>query len=243
MPTQGELEYFRSMGTDELRHAAGKPWSDADCGLYLMELGAMMGCLPESGRLLDIGCGTGWTSVLFAQRGFDVVGQDVAAEAISAGRKLKEERGLTNLEFVQADYESPAFENEFDVAVFFDSLHHSLDERKALGSAYRALKPGGICVTSEPGVGHARRSTAAVKRFGVTERDMGPGRIVRAARASGFRCVGIHPHASHLYVSLFRSRQHGLTAKVFRIPGMRTAAAVVSLVLLKYASGIVVLQK
>src|SRR5690606_21562244 len=80
--TQGEFDYFKNLGEAGLRHAMYKPWSDPQCGLYLMELGAIIGLLPEKGRLLDLGCGTGWTSVLFAQKGFDVVGQDLVPEAI-----------------------------------------------------------------------------------------------------------------------------------------------------------------
>ena len=59
MATQGEHEYFEKIGRDGMQHATHKPWSDAECGLYLMELGAMLGLMPERGRLLDMGCGTG----------------------------------------------------------------------------------------------------------------------------------------------------------------------------------------
>jgi SAM-dependent methyltransferase len=166
MATQGEYDYFKNIGTDGMRHAAHKPWSDAQCGMYLMELGAMMGLMPEGGRLLDMGCGTGWTSVLFAKKGYRVVGQDLVPEAIDAARRLGRENSLDHLDFVVGDYESLAFENEFDVVVFFDCLHHAVDEVGALKSAYRALKPGGICITSEPGLGHERRSAAIMQEFG-----------------------------------------------------------------------------
>lgn len=89
--------------------------------------------------------------MLFAKRGYDVVGTDLVSEAIEAGRQLKEKEGLANLEFVVGDYESLAFQEEFDVVVFFDCRHHALDEVSALQSAWRALKPGGICVTPRTG--------------------------------------------------------------------------------------------
>lgn len=243
MPTQGEFEYFKNIGEEGMRHAIQKPWSDSQCGLYLMELGAMLGRMPDKGRLLDLGCGTGWTSVMFAQKGFDVVGQDLIAEAIEAGRKLKEINHLENLDFVQCDYEALAFKEEFDIAVFFDSLHHAMDEEKALNSAYRALKPGGICITSEPGLGHARRSKRVMEEFGVTERDMHPGKIIRAARKSGFKCIGVHPHASYLYISLFRERNGGLLTKLFRLPGARSLVAIFCILFYKHLAGIVVLKK
>ncbi len=243
MATQGEYDYFKNIGADGMRHATHKPWSDRQCGLYLMELGAMMGLMPEGGRLLDMGCGTGWTSVLFAKRGYDVVGQDLVPEAIEAGRSLKEQQGIGNLDFVVGDYESLGFKEEFDIVVFFDCLHHAVDEVGALASAYRALKPGGIVVTSEPGWGHERRSAAVVAEFGVTERDMHPAKIIRGAKKVGFRKFNVVPRASYLYISLYRRDLHGAVGRLLRIPGMRTLVGLATVLFSKHQSGIVVLQK
>lgn len=243
MPTEGEFEYFKNLGEEGMRHAIHKPWSDAHCGQYLMELGAMLGLMPPQGRLLDLGCGTGWTSALFAQKGYEVVGQDLVPEAIEAGRRLKDTLGLKNLDFVVADYESLAFESEFDIAVFFDCLHHSMDEVRALDSAYRALKPGGICITSEPGVGHARRSKEIMARFGTTERDMQPSRIIRAGRQVGFRPVGVYPHASDFYISLYRRHHSGKVTRLLGIPGFRSLAGIFSILVYRHMAGITVLRK
>lgn len=243
MATQGEHEYFKNIGADNMRHATMKPWSDAQCGLYLMELGAMLGLMPEGGRLLDMGCGTGWTSVLFAKRGYDVVGQDLVPEAIEAGRALKRENGLANLDFVVGDYESLQFKEAFDVVVFFDCLHHAVDEVAALQSAYRALKPGGICIASEPGRGHERRSAAVMAEFGVTERDMHPAKIIRAGKQVGFRQSSTHPHASYLYISLYRQQPRGMLGKLMRIPGMRTLIGMAVVLFSKHQAGITVLRK
>jgi SAM-dependent methyltransferase len=243
MATQGELDYFKRIGDAGMQHATNKPWSDSQCGLYLMELGAMMALMPETGRLLDMGCGTGWTSVLFAKKGYDVVGQDLVREAIEAGRELKLAHGLRNLDFIESDYESLTFENEFDVVVFFDCLHHAVDETSALASAYRALKPGGICITSEPGIGHARRSAAIMEEFDVTERDMHPAKIIRAAKKCGFKSWNVFPHASYLYISLYRRAQLGRFDKLFSIPGMRSLTAICCVLFSKHLAGIVVLKK
>ena len=50
------------------------------------------------------------------------------------------------------------FVEDFDAAFFFDSLHHSVDEEAALRMVCRVLRPNGVCITSEPGDGHARSS-------------------------------------------------------------------------------------
>jgi len=224
MATQGEYDYFKNIGEGGMHHATHKPWSDRQCGLYLMELGAMMGMMPEHGRLLDMGCGTGWTSVLFAKRGYDVVGQDLVPEAIDAGRRLKQQNGLDNLDFVVGDYESLGFKEEFDIVVFFDCLHHAVDEVSALASAYRALKPGGIVVTSEPGRGHERRSAAVVAEFGVTERDMHPAKIVRAAKRVGFRIIpGLGERV--IYREMFPAGLTMIDSKAFGSMGLAHVAA------------------
>jgi SAM-dependent methyltransferase len=243
MAKQGEHDYFKNIGNAGMQHATHKPWSDEQCGLYLMELGAMLGLMPTGGRLLDMGCGTGWTSVLFAKKGFDVIGQDLVPEAIDAGRGLKQENRIDNLDFVVGDYESLTFENEFDVVVFFDCLHHAVDEVGALRSAYRALKPGGICITSEPGRGHERRSAALAAEFDVTERDMHPAKIIRAGKKVGFRRFSVHPHAHYLYIALYRQQQRGMLGKLFKIPGMRTLVALATVLFSKHQAGIVVLTK
>jgi ubiquinone/menaquinone biosynthesis C-methylase UbiE len=95
---------------------------------------------------------------------------------------------------IVSDFESLTFDNEFDVVIFYDCLHHSENEVAALRSAYRALKPGGICVTLEPGEGHhmAELSMSAMKHLGVTERDMPPSTIVDAAHRVGFASHAVH---------------------------------------------------
>lgn len=243
MATRGEHDYFKNIGESAMQHAMNKPWSDPMCGAFLMELGAMMGLMPDGGRLLDMGCGTGWTSVLFAKKGYDVVGTDLVPEAIEAARQLKAEEKLENLDFVVSDYESLSFQSEFDVAVFFDSLHHAVREDDALASAYRALKPGGICITSEPGLGHARRARNVVAEFGVTERDMHPGRVIAAAKKSGFKCIGIYPRANYLHRVLYQRRTPGLIGRILQLPGVSTLAALGIILPVRYIDGIVVLQK
>ncbi len=190
MAKQGEIDYLRNIGEPGLAHAMGKPFSDPGCAQMLVDMGIVMHLLPPPpARLLDLGCGTGWTSVFFAKRGYDVTGQDIAPDMIAAAESNPGRADLPNLRFIMSDYEALAFDGEFDCAVFFDSLHHAVDERAALLGAYRALRSGGVLVTHEPGEGHAEHpaTRAAVAHYGVTEKDMPPRHIVRLARDIGFR--------------------------------------------------------
>jgi SAM-dependent methyltransferase len=217
MAKQGEIDYLRHIGREAVAHAVKKPFSDPHCGRLLMELGAVMSLLPPPpARVLDAGCGTGWTSWFLARRGYDVTGLDIAPDMVESARSNHQPEVLTNLKFVAADYERTGFENEFDAVIFFESLHHAEDERAALRMAFRALKPGGLLVTSEPGRGHANAESSqnAVREYGVTERDMAPLDVLRAAHAVGFRDGRNYPHATAidtvLYTGPTRPRLRGL---------------------------------
>lgn len=187
MPKQAERDYLKNIGPDAVRHAVGRPFADPDCARSLMELGTIATQLPRPpARLLDLGCGTGWTSVFLARMGYEVVGVDISADMIAHARR--QAAGLDNLRFEVTDYEELPYVSEFDAAVFYAALHHAQDEHLALVKTYRALRPGGICVTCEPGQGHAAAplSRAAVAQFGVTEKDMPPRRIMALAKQAGF---------------------------------------------------------
>jgi ubiquinone/menaquinone biosynthesis C-methylase UbiE len=247
MAKQGEIDYLRAIGEAGVRHAADKPFSDEDCGAFLMELGAIMYLLPPPpARLLDLGCGTGWTSCFLARRGYQVTGQDIAADMIAQAERNRQRYQVEGVRFVACDYEALTFNGAFDCAIFFDSLHHAVSEEDALRGAYRALRPGGCCVTSEPGLGHARRphSVEAVRRFNVTEKDMPPRRIIRAARAVGFRRWRVYPRMKPVSACLYGASEHSFFRMFSRLPGVLRTLALVSFATVgKRISGIVRLVK
>jgi SAM-dependent methyltransferase len=207
MPRPGELTYYERIGASGREHAVGKPFSDPDCGLYLLRAGALFGLLPPPpARVLDCGCGTGWLSYFLARRGYDVVGTDVSPDAIALARTHPVFAGGKVPDFAVADSEALAFSAEFDAVVFFDALHHAIDETAALRSAHRALAPGGVCIVLEPGRGHARQSRAVDAAFDVTDKDMPPGHVLRAARRAGFAGGRVLPAPQHLGKALYARR-------------------------------------
>ncbi|MFI1181962.1 methyltransferase domain-containing protein [Streptomyces sp. NPDC020799] len=107
---------------------------------------------PEDGhRVLDIGCGTGRTALRLAQqRGVEVTGVSVSKEQIAAANRLAGEHGLSGrLTFEVADAMRLPYEDEsFDRAWAVESLCH-MDRAKALGEAWRVLKPGGELMVLE----------------------------------------------------------------------------------------------
>jgi SAM-dependent methyltransferase len=186
---QGEIAYLQRLGEEGAVAAYDKPFSHPDCSKNLVDLGIIMALLPPPpARLLDLGCGTGWTSAFFARRGYRVTGQDIAPDMIQFAERNRSRYEAKNLDFVVSDYESLAFEEPFDCAMFYDSLHHAVDERAALQSVFRALRPGGMLITHEPGTGHSGSpdSIQAMQQFGVTEKDMPPFHIRDLCLEIGF---------------------------------------------------------
>lgn len=246
-PKQGEREYFAKIGEDGRRHAMGKPFSDHHCLEYLINISVLMSVMrPPPARIVEFGCGTGWLSLIFAQRGYDIVGIDISPDAIAMANQMRDERRLPNATFQTADYENVQISPPADYVIFHDALHHAESEHDALTAAYQALKPGGMVVCIEPGDGHSLSpgSKHAVETWGVHEKDMPPRKIIAHARAAGFRRHMVLPWPWFYLRSVYRPAYSEA-----RTPGELRSRKFLSLIrLLKYffrtrAQGTVLLWK
>lgn len=106
-------------------------------------------------RVLEIGCGTGSSTVALAEQGAEVIGLDVNELSIQAARDRCEAYGL-NVEFVigNATEVDRIFQNEhFDLIIFFAVLEHmTLNERLvSLRKTWDMVSKGGLwCITETP---------------------------------------------------------------------------------------------
>lgn len=104
---------------------------------------------PQTGRVAVVGAGRGHDALFLADRGFEVVGFDLAPSAIAAARQAAQARNLA-AEFVQADLFAldRAWLGQFDLVVehtCFCAIDPSL--RPAYVTAVRSLlKPQGSLV-------------------------------------------------------------------------------------------------
>ena len=241
----GEQNYLENTGIAGRQHSLGKPFSDEYCGINLASIGTIMALLPPPpARILDMGCGGGWTSIFYAKRGYTVVGQDISADMVALARENQARHDIDDrLSFIHADFESVDLEGQFDVVIFFDCLHHAEDERAAIASACHALKPGGILITHEPGEGHATApgSIEAMQLYGVTEKDMPPHLIVRHAMEVGFSSYRVYPMQDELMTIFYHQPVPPRLSKATWLRAKRVLKAAFSPSI--RASSIVVLRK
>ncbi len=103
--------------------------------------------IPQSGRLLEVGCGAGDLSLWLAEQGYLVQGVDIAPTAIEWAREKARECDL-DAEFQVGDVTNLAgySADTFDLVVDGYCLHCIIgqDRRAFLSSVSRVLKPGGI---------------------------------------------------------------------------------------------------
>ena len=95
-----------------------------------------------SGRVLDVGCGTG-TLLDAMPDGYEKFGVDVSAQMLERAR----ERGL-QVQVASAD-ELPFEDGSFDVVMTFAVLHHLVERekvRRAIAEMCRVTAPGGAVV-------------------------------------------------------------------------------------------------
>jgi SAM-dependent methyltransferase len=129
----------------ERQYAAGSaPWDLGGCQPEMQTL-ADDGVFGK--RVLDVGCGTGETSLFLAARGHDVTGIDSAAQAIAAAREKAAERGLV-IDFVLADVldELPILDREYDAVVDVGFFHALTDDQRLdfADKLAAVLVPGGV---------------------------------------------------------------------------------------------------
>lgn len=107
----------------------------------------------SKGKILDLGCGTGYGSKILFERGNEVYGIDISKEAINYAK-----RKYQGPKYICSPAENLPFPDEFfDAITAFEVIEHIKNYEQALNEIYRVLKRGGDFFLSTPNPRHLAR--------------------------------------------------------------------------------------
>ncbi len=171
--------------------------------------------LTKFSRILDIGCAAGDITAAIADKApqAQVLGIDISANMIAAANNLMGPRSLCerpNLKFRVQDGQQLNFNDEFDGAVSFLTLHWMENKAAFFQGLFKSLKPNGEFLIT---VGTKNAEMEAIKRkfFGALLQDpklqflmkttmvtannaMSKEELLKMARDAGFKDVQIEEH-------------------------------------------------
>jgi 2-polyprenyl-3-methyl-5-hydroxy-6-metoxy-1,4-benzoquinol methylase len=121
----------------------------------------------SSGRVLDVGCSTGYLARRLVERGATVVGIDVDEAAAAEARQICEQVLVGDVETM----ELPFSEASFDVVLCGDLIEHLRDPEAFLDRVRPVLRQGGRLVLTTPNIANwAMRLGLIAGRWSYTDR-------------------------------------------------------------------------
>lgn len=170
---------------------------------YLREFCLLCRCLQRCdiappARIMELGCGHGWTTEFLATMGYEMMGTSIVEEDIMYSRKRigsLQAKGLKCvLQFKTSPMESVADQvgpkGYYDAVFVFEALHHAFDWREAIQSASECLKPGGwLLLCNEPNLVHTFSSYRAARLSNTHEIGMSRRQLMDQMRKCGLTKV------------------------------------------------------
>lgn len=101
------------------------------------------------GKVLDVGCASGISAVMFSQHSSRVVGLDISPELIRQATRLNPVQNIVVFEVGDAECLT-AGDSTFDIVFYGGVIHHLVDRSALISEAFRVLRPGGRIVAMEP---------------------------------------------------------------------------------------------
>jgi 2-polyprenyl-3-methyl-5-hydroxy-6-metoxy-1,4-benzoquinol methylase len=127
---------------------------------FTHHIGEWIGALPDiaarlrsgKGRVADIACGTGWSSISIAKQfpGVEVAGVDVDEGSIARAKAHAAEEGVDGrVSFLFANGAAAPGEGRYDLVTIFEALHDMARPVEVLTTARRLLASGGAVLIAD----------------------------------------------------------------------------------------------
>jgi len=150
--------------------------------------------INKKGRILDVGCATGFLLDQAHKEGWEVYGLEPSAWAVDYARNTLQLPNITQGSLKDANY--PA--NFFDAVIFKDVIEHLTDPKESLEQIRRVLKPSGVICCNTPDVDSWASKVFASKWWGIKQAHLYYfNKISLSAlfEATGFMPLTIRSHA------------------------------------------------
>jgi 2-polyprenyl-3-methyl-5-hydroxy-6-metoxy-1,4-benzoquinol methylase len=180
--------------------------------------------LKKGMSVLEIGCGTGLFTEMFAAYGATILAVDLSSDLLEEARRrnLPKER----VEFLESPFEKCDARGPFDAVIGSSVLHH-LDCDIAFKKIYNLLKPGGILSFCEPNmlnpqVWFCLKFRKFFPNFSPDETAFVRWKLSKRLKLTGFSDVKItpfdwlHPAVPQKLIPLVKTVEYGLE----RLPGI-----------------------
>lgn len=152
--------------------------------------------VPADARMLELGCGAGWSVDYLAGRYGSYVGLDYSEKLIDYARAFNTRPAV---EFRLDNIKSAAFDEPFDLVFAIGVLHHMDDIEAGVRRAAAHLKPGGWLVANEPQPGNPVLEAARFVRKRVDPKysddqvTLGVAELTDIFERSGLTEVAVYP--------------------------------------------------
>jgi len=145
-------------------------------------------------RIADVGAGEGFYSLRIARAVAPtgrVMAVDVSEKYLEKLRARIQQDNITNVDVVVAAVDDPRLpENTFNAVLIYNAYHEMTAPEPILKAIFRALRPGGRLVMSEPLHDNVREATRAAQ---VKDHEIGPNFVEQELRAAGFEVIERRP--------------------------------------------------
>ena len=121
----------------------------ADEAAYQKKLELTQQYFKPNMNVLEIGCGTGGTSIIHAPHVNHILAVDISAKMLEIAKQSAQDANVKNIEFRQSSVDQLDLpDGSQDVVLGLSILHLLKNKDEAIAKTHRLLKPNGIFVSS-----------------------------------------------------------------------------------------------
>lgn len=149
--------------------------------------------LKKNGRILDVGCATGFLLDEAKKGGWEVLGVELSKWASGYGRDK------FGIEVFQGNLKDASFpEKFFDAVILKDTIEHLYDPKDALLEIRRTLKPDGILCLNTPDIDSLMSRLLRARWWGIKQEHLyyfNKNTIFKLLEVTGFKPIKCRSHS------------------------------------------------